>query len=97
MGVLNDMYLWKQSNTQCVSQTEGCTNRKETVITDTKLGSIFYNVLQNFTVINVHEVSYIVHMTKSTYSSADDIFSNYCTIKHNSRGKNKERLLYKQV
>jgi hypothetical protein len=45
MGVLNDMYFYKQSNTQCVSQTEECTNSKETVITDTKLGSIFYKVL----------------------------------------------------
>jgi len=25
---------------------------------------IFYNVLQNLTVTNVHEVSYVVHMTK---------------------------------
>jgi len=64
MGVLNDMYLYKQSNTQCVSQTEGCTISKETVITDKKLGSIFYKVLQNLTVINVHEVSYVVHVTK---------------------------------
>ena len=39
MGVLNDKYLYKQTNTQCVSQTEGCTDSKETVITDTKLGS----------------------------------------------------------
>jgi hypothetical protein len=47
-----------------VSQTEGRrTNSKETVITDTKLRSIFYNVLQNLTVINVHKVSYVVHMT----------------------------------
>ena len=58
------MYLYKQSNIQCVSQTEGCTNSKETVITDTKLGNIFYNVLQNLSVINVHEVSYVVHMKK---------------------------------
>ena len=34
------------------------------LVIDTKLGSIFYKVLQNLTPINVHEVSYVVHVTK---------------------------------
>jgi hypothetical protein len=63
MGVLMTC-TFKNNRIHRVSETEGRTNSKETVITDTKLGSIFYNVLRNLTVINVQEISYVVHMTE---------------------------------
>jgi len=96
MGVLMTC-TFKNNQIHRVSQTEGRTNSKETVITDTKLGSIFYNVLTKLDSDKCTEGQLHSAHDKSTYSSTDDIFSNYCTMKHNSREKEKERLLYKQV